>query len=174
MAGEIPDPDVRAGSDRQDLAVPAVGHRRGLPHARTRAALQAQRWTAPRAVGDVPQLDGGVHDARRQGPTVRMERQAAYPVGVALEDGDAGVAPDAPEDDGLVGTPEARVRPSGLKATPWTSPAWPLRVAMRARRWTSQRMTVSSMPPEARVRPSGLKATWSTVPTWPSSAASAS
>lgn len=63
--------------------------------------------------------------------------------------------------------PVAKVRPSGVKATDFTAPVWPVRTDSRAgwrRRVTFQRVAVRFRPATARVRPSGANATESTAP----------
>ncbi len=59
----------------------------------------------------------------------------------------------------LLMLPEARVLPSGLKATEVTSPACDKSVAVYLPLATSQSLTAKSLPPEAKVLPSGLNAT---------------
>ncbi len=71
---------------------------------------------------------------------------------------------------------EARVRPSGAKATENTVPPWPVSVAEGAgaegaRAEVSHSRTVPSEPAEARVRPSGAKATENTVSLCPANVA---
>ncbi len=58
--------------------------------------------------------------------------------------------------------PDASQRPSGLKATDWTCPVCPVRIARARAVATSQSRTVLSAPAEATSVPSGLKATWAT------------
>jgi hypothetical protein len=59
--------------------------------------------------------------------------------------------------------PDARVRPSGLKATELIQRVCPVRIRSSQPVATSQSWTVPSAPPDARVRPSGLKATEVTI-----------
>jgi hypothetical protein len=62
--------------------------------------------------------------------------------------------------------PDASIRPSGLKATAYTGPAFPASGAPSGPRWgTSQSTIVPSWWPEAKVLPSlGWKATLRTAP----------
>src|SRR5690349_2990828 len=66
--------------------------------------------------------------------------------------------------------PEAKVRPSGLNATPLTAPVWPCSWP-RGPGWAGSvrfhNRTVKSVLAEAKVCPSGLNTTLYTGPLWP-------
>jgi len=69
---------------------------------------------------------------------------------------------------------EARIAPSGLKATALTARSWPISVFMRVCRAAFHRRTFLSSEAEASTVPSGLKATSLTLSRWPLSTVSVS
>ena len=168
--GEHPalDPACRLPEDHVATR-PAGGQGRAV--GRVRQGDVAQH---PMAGGDAVQLLAG---ARVPDPDVAVVRRGDPPAV-----GGEGQAPTQPaplrnvtcESGAAAGQsltvpsrlPEAASSPSGPKATQWTNPVWPWKVALSPPS-RSQRRTLLSSLPETSWRPSGEKARPRTNPRWP-------
>ena len=158
----VPDPDrpIAAGGD-QAAAVGGEGQRvdaRGVP---------GQGVDLP-AGGEVPDLDRPIEAPGGEPPPVRADRDRADALGVGLDRPLAAARRPRPTSRMKPSLPaEARVLPSGAKATALTGSMCPLRVRTSRPASGSQSLTVRSSLAEASSLPSGAKATDQTLSVCP-------